>query len=146
VESHLAVSQVCPVTSLSVFFFFFDKSTIALIEVEYAIQTIQRFFCEQTSKRGFRVNIDQTWLHLCEKVIAKVMHSAKIYGLLPLWFFDSKNKLCRYGIWLQTNSLSSHWFYEAIVFKMLTTDIRVFVYQSVLSTQFHKPLCQKIIV
>ena len=44
-------------------------------------------------------------------------------GRFPVWyFFDSKNKLCRYGIWLQTNSLSSHWFYETVCFKMLTTD------------------------
>ena len=57
-----------------------------------------------------------------------------IGGLFPLWFFDSKNNLCRYGIGLQTNSLSSHWFYEAIGFKMLTTDVRVFVNQGVLST------------
>ena len=38
-----------------------------------------------------------------------------IGGLFPLRFFDSKNKLCRYGIWLQTNSLvlRSNWFQNA---------------------------------
>ena len=35
---------------------------------------------------------------------------------------------------------------KEISFKMLTTDIRVFVYRSVLSTQFHEPLCQQILV
>ena len=60
------------------------------------------------------------------------VQSCSISRLFPLWFFDSKYKLCQYGIWLQTNSLSFHWFYEAITFKMLTTDIRVFVYWSVL--------------
>ena len=40
-----------------------------------------------------------------------------IGGLFRLWFFDGKNRLCRYGIGLQTNSLFSHWFYETIGFK-----------------------------
>ena len=48
---------------------------IALVEVEYATQTIQRYFYEQTSKRGYRVNIDQTWLQLYEKVIKKNLRS-----------------------------------------------------------------------
>ena len=64
---------------------------IALIEVEYATQTIQRFFCEQASKRGYRVNIDQTWLHLCEKLIAKVMHSPK--NLPEAVFFSAEEKV-----------------------------------------------------
>ena len=50
-----------------------QSGQIALIEVEYATQTIQRSFCEQTSKRGYRVNIDQIWFPLCEKVIKQIM-------------------------------------------------------------------------
>lgn len=57
---------------------------IALIEVEYTTQTIQRSFCKQTSKRGYRVNIDQTWLHLCEKVIKKNLRTLpKIFQKWP---------------------------------------------------------------
>ena len=50
-----------------------NLSLIALIEVEYATQTIQRSFCERTSKRGYRVNIDQR----DQTVIRDLMHSAK---------------------------------------------------------------------
>ena len=64
---------------------------IALIEVEYAIQTIQRCFCEKTSKRGYRVNIDQTWLQLYEKVIKKLMLCAK--NLPEAAFFSAEEKV-----------------------------------------------------
>ena len=68
--------------------------------------------------------ISPFWVFLCSTLLYQRAFSSG--------FFGSKNKLCLYGIWLQTNSLPSCWFYEAIGFKMHTTDLRVFVYWGVL--------------